>query len=58
MNIRFGYEIEYDTFAGVPMVVILSARPNAQQRLIQSDAMMIQPHLGCGEFFGRVWEFL
>jgi transglutaminase-like putative cysteine protease len=45
MKIRFGYEIEYDSFAGVPMVVLLSAQPNTQQRLVQSDALMTEPHL-------------
>ena len=45
MKIRFGFEIEYNSSAGVPMVVLLSAQPNAQQRLVQSDALMLEPHV-------------
>jgi len=45
MKIRFGYDIRYNASAGVPMVVLLSAQPNARQRLVQNDAMVIEPYV-------------
>jgi len=45
MKIRFGYDITYHSGAGVPMVVLLTARPNATQWMIQRDEMMMEPHL-------------
>jgi transglutaminase-like putative cysteine protease len=45
MKIRFGYDIAYNSFPGVPMVVLLSAQPNSTQRLLRSDQITIEPHL-------------
>jgi hypothetical protein len=45
MKIRFGYEIAYDSGPGVPMVVMLTAQPNATQRIIRSDLLHIAPDL-------------
>jgi transglutaminase-like putative cysteine protease len=45
MKIRFGYDITYDGFPGVPMVVLLNAQPNARQWIVQSDRMVIEPNV-------------
>jgi transglutaminase-like putative cysteine protease len=45
MKIRFGYDIAYDATINTPMVVLLTAQPNTTQRIIQSDAMTIEPNL-------------
>jgi transglutaminase-like putative cysteine protease len=43
MKIRFGYDISYNASSGVPMVIMLSAQPNAHQRLVQKDTLQIEP---------------
>ena len=45
MQIRFGYEIAYDSAPGVPMVVMLAAQPNPTQRIVRSDALHVTPGL-------------
>ena len=45
MKIRFGYDISYDCFAGVPMVVLLSAQPGPRQSLLRADSVWIDPDL-------------
>jgi len=45
MKIRFGYEIAYNSAAGVPMVVMLTAQPSATQRIVRSDKLHIAPDL-------------
>jgi transglutaminase-like putative cysteine protease len=44
MKIHFGYEIAYNSVHGVPMVVMLHSQPNAGQRIIQPDDILIEPH--------------
>jgi len=44
MKIRFGYEIAYDSVDNVPMVVTLRAQPNAGQRIIRPDDMIIEAY--------------
>ena len=45
MKIRFGYDLAYNGFPGVPMVLLLSAQPSATQTIVQSDDMSIDPNL-------------
>jgi transglutaminase-like putative cysteine protease len=45
MRIRFGYDIAYNANLNTPMIVLLRAQPNASQRLIQPDVMVIEPNL-------------
>jgi transglutaminase-like putative cysteine protease len=45
MKIRFGYDITYNSYSGVPMVVLLSAQPNSTQWMVQRDDMVIEPYL-------------
>jgi transglutaminase-like putative cysteine protease len=45
MKIRVGYDIRYQASGGVPMVLLLTAQPHAGQRMVQSDAMMIEPYV-------------
>jgi transglutaminase-like putative cysteine protease len=45
MKIRFGYEIAYNSAAGVPMLVMLTAQPSATQRIVRSDGLHIAPDL-------------
>jgi transglutaminase-like putative cysteine protease len=45
MKISIGYEIAYDSAPGVPMIVMLTAQPNATQRIIRSDGLHIAPDL-------------
>jgi len=57
MKIRFGYDICYNASAGVPMVALLSAQPNARQSLVQNDAMVIEPYVPSSSYrdvFGNV----
>jgi hypothetical protein len=43
MKIRFGYELIYSSSQATPMVLMLSAAPNASQRLLVPDAMYTDP---------------
>jgi transglutaminase-like putative cysteine protease len=45
MKIRFGFEIVYNSASDVPMVVMLSTQPNAGQRIIKPDELLIEPHV-------------
>ena len=45
MKIRFGYEIAYVVPQSTPMIVMLSAQPNATQRLIIPDRMETEPQV-------------
>jgi len=45
MKIRFGYDIAYQSEGAVPMVVMLSAQPAHEQRVLRSDTMEIEPHV-------------
>lgn len=56
MKIRFGYDIAYNASPGVAMVAMLSAQPNSRQRLLQKDAMLIEPAVPAsiyGDAFGN-----
>jgi transglutaminase-like putative cysteine protease len=43
MKIRFGYDIVYNAVINTPMVMLLTAQPNARQRIIQADTMTVDP---------------
>jgi transglutaminase-like putative cysteine protease len=45
MRIRFGYDISYNAVINTPMIMLLTAQPDASQRLIQHDAMTVEPYL-------------
>jgi transglutaminase-like putative cysteine protease len=50
MRIRFGYDIGFDARPGASMVVVLSAQPNSRQRLVKSDAIVIEPEISTSTY--------
>ncbi len=57
MRILFGYDISYDCAGGVPMVVMLRARPSSDQRLLSPDDLCLDPYVPSQVFtdgFGNI----
>jgi len=57
VKIRFGYELIYVQTQWVPTVMLLHAQPHAGQRLLKSDAVLIDPYVPASFYndeFGNV----
>jgi hypothetical protein len=52
MKIRFGYELAYLSPQATPMIVLLSAQPNATQRLLISDQLQTAPPVPLKQYDG------
>ncbi len=50
MLIRFGYEIKFQLSAPTPMVLLLSPHPSVQRRLLQPEAIQVEPHISLHRF--------